>query len=229
MTSIITASRRAKDELFTQLGEGLVRQACDAADHEWRRRVLPPWVVLRLFALQVLSGNVACRAVTRLSGLVFTAQAYCAARAALPVDVLGYIAAMLTHEARQRVAGFGRWKGHRVLHVDGIQDRTKLDWQVADWASAERPTDHWLEIRLPEPVEGGAFHLTWSLYELQFKAPDSDTWQRIAEEKQNTQPQHAYPLPNTPITALRIHQPAHQGNEKRPDLMWVQQVAYQAN
>ena len=117
--------------------------------------------------------------------------------------------------------------------VDGIRDRTSLDWQVADWASAERPTDHWLEIRLPEPVEGGAFHLTWSLpsrqYELQYKAPDSDTWQRLAEEKQNTESQHAYPLPDTPITVLRIHQPAHQGNEKRPDLMWVQQVSYQAN
>lgn len=119
MVSIAAAAGRVKDELLTQFSEALVCQACEAAGHVWRRRLLPPWVVLRLFAWQVLSGNVACRAVARLGGLVFTAQAYCKARAMLPVDVLGYIAASLTHEARQRVADFGRWKGHRVPHMDG--------------------------------------------------------------------------------------------------------------
>jgi hypothetical protein len=76
-------------------------------------------VVVRLFVLQVLWGNVACRAVTHLSARAFTAAAYCAARMRLPVDVLGVLAASLTHEARQRTRDFGRWKGHRVLHADG--------------------------------------------------------------------------------------------------------------
>ena len=55
----------------------------------------------------------------RLSELMFTAQAYCKARAMLPVDVLGYIAAALTCEARTKTHDFGRWKGHRVMHIDG--------------------------------------------------------------------------------------------------------------
>ena len=119
MASITAAACRVKDELSSQLSEALVRQACAASRHVWRDRRLPPWVVLRLFALQILSGNVACRAVTRLSELAFTAQAYCKARAMLPVDVLGYIAAALTCEARTQTRDFGCWKGHRVLHMDG--------------------------------------------------------------------------------------------------------------
>ena len=133
MASITSAAHRVKDDLSSQLSEALVRQACEAAGHprkKWRDRLLPPWVVLRLFALQILSGNVACGAVTRLSELTFTAQAYCKARAMLPVDVLGYIAAALTHEARTKAAacgddtsGGGRWKGHRVMHIDGPRGR----------------------------------------------------------------------------------------------------------
>ena len=63
MASITPAVRRVKDELSSQLSEALVRQACEASGHprnRWRDRVLPPWVMLRLFALQILSGNVAC-------------------------------------------------------------------------------------------------------------------------------------------------------------------------
>ena len=119
MASISTARRRVKDEVQAWIRESQVRQACAAAGHGWRARVLTPWVLLRLLALQVLHGNVACRTVTRLSDLSFSAQAYCQARAALPLEVLGHVAAALTHEARQKVADFGRWKGHRVLHIDG--------------------------------------------------------------------------------------------------------------
>jgi len=122
MASITAATHRVKDELSTWISETRVRQACDAAGHprhRWRDRLLPPWVVLRLFALQVLAGNVACRAVTRLSERAFSAQAYCAARMNLPIDVLGCLAAMLTDEARRHTVDFGRWLGHRVMHIDG--------------------------------------------------------------------------------------------------------------
>ncbi len=119
MASITWATRRVKDDVQVWINEPMVRQACAAAKHVWRDRVLPPWVTVRLFALQVLWGNVACRAVTHLSELAFTAQAYCRARMRLPIDVFGSIAASLTREARQSTHDFGRWKGHRVLHLDG--------------------------------------------------------------------------------------------------------------
>ena len=119
MASITAAVDRVKDELPQRISEASVSQACESAGHRWRERMLTPVVVIRLFVLQVLWGNVSCRTVTHLSELVFTAQAYCKARAKLPVEVLSHIAAMLTHEARQKTRDFGRWKGHRVMHIDG--------------------------------------------------------------------------------------------------------------
>jgi len=119
MASISAATRRVKDDVPAWISEDVVHQACVAAGHRWRDRVLTPWVTVQLFVQQVLWGNVACRAVTHLSGLACTAQGYCRARMRLPVDVLGHVASMLTSAARERTRGFGRWKGHRVLHLDG--------------------------------------------------------------------------------------------------------------
>lgn len=122
MASISVAVRRVKDDVRAWISETQVRQACAAAGHvpgRWRWRVLPPWVTLQLFVLQVLHGNVACRTVTRLSELAFTAQAYCNARRNLPVAVWAHLAATLTDQTRRKVADLGRWKGHRVLHMDG--------------------------------------------------------------------------------------------------------------
>jgi len=119
MASISAATRRVKDDVQSWVSEDLVRQACAATEHRWRHRLLTPWVTVQLFVQQVLWGNVACRTVTHLSPWRCTAQAYCQARMRLPMDVLGRIAALLTHAAREQTRDFGRWKGHRVLHMDG--------------------------------------------------------------------------------------------------------------
>lgn len=97
----------------------LVQRACRAAGYVWRQRMLGPVETLQLFMLQVLDGNIACRAVSLLAERMFTPQAYCDARMRLPVDVIGHVAAELLHDARQRTADFGRWLGHRVFHIDG--------------------------------------------------------------------------------------------------------------
>ena len=64
MASITAAVCRVKDELPQRISEALVNQACESAQHRWRERVLRPVVVIRLFVLQVLWGNVSCRTVT---------------------------------------------------------------------------------------------------------------------------------------------------------------------
>ncbi len=119
MTSIARAVARFKENPELHLDHRLVHEACAAAGHAWRERVLGPVVTLRLMIVQVLHGNVSCRALGRLSGLRFSVTAYCKARARLPVDVLGYIASVLTHAAREHTHEFGRWRGHRVLLIDG--------------------------------------------------------------------------------------------------------------
>jgi hypothetical protein len=119
MASIAQAVARFKDNPELHLDHHLVHEACAAAGYAWRDRVLGPVVTLRLMLVQVLHGNVSCRALGRLSGLRFSVTAYCKARARLPVDVLGYVASVLTQTAREHTREFGRWCGHRVLLIDG--------------------------------------------------------------------------------------------------------------
>jgi len=120
MASIDSAARGVKGEVTRWLSEDLVNSACEAEGHRWRARVLTPVVLLRLFVMQVLMGNVACRAVRHFSPLRFTTQAYHKARLRLPLAVIRRVASALIGRARREVTNFGRWKGlHRVLHVDG--------------------------------------------------------------------------------------------------------------
>jgi hypothetical protein len=51
----------------------------------WHDRVLTPVTTVQLFLLQILHGNTACSHLPHLSGLRFTAAAYCQARARLPL------------------------------------------------------------------------------------------------------------------------------------------------
>jgi hypothetical protein len=50
----------------------------------WRDRVLTPVTTMQLFRWQILHGHTACSHLPQLSGLRFTAAAYCQARARLP-------------------------------------------------------------------------------------------------------------------------------------------------
>ena len=50
----------------------------------WRDRILTPVTTIQLFLLQILHGNTAGSHLPHLSGLRFTATAYCQARARLP-------------------------------------------------------------------------------------------------------------------------------------------------
>ena len=119
MASIARAVARFKDHPQEHLDPRLVHEACAVAGHVWRNRLLDPVTTLGLMLLQVLHGNASCRAVGRLSGLSFSVTAYCKARSRLPVDVLGCVAALLTHRAREHTRDVGRWLGHRVLLIDG--------------------------------------------------------------------------------------------------------------
>jgi hypothetical protein len=61
------------------------RVCCDAVCTAWRDRVLTPVTTIQVFLLQILHGNTACRHLPHLSGLRFSAAAYCQARAKLPL------------------------------------------------------------------------------------------------------------------------------------------------
>jgi Transposase DDE domain len=97
----------------------LVHTACVETGHCWRQRVLDPLTTLRLFMLQILHGNVACRRVRHLAGMTFSLTAYTNARMRLPLELFTHLAGALTAAAVEAHRTFGRWRGHRVLLIDG--------------------------------------------------------------------------------------------------------------
>jgi Transposase DDE domain len=85
----------------------------------WRNRALTPVTTMQLFLLQVLHGNTACSYLPHLSGLRFTATAYCQARARLPLRFFDLLLERFGRAVQRSALDDGRWHGHRTFLVDG--------------------------------------------------------------------------------------------------------------
>ena len=87
-----TVLQRLKTEWAVHLQPEAILAACEAVGYtEWRDRLLHPVVTVQAFLLQILHGNTACRHLPHLSGLTFSASAYCQARTKLPLGVLEHL------------------------------------------------------------------------------------------------------------------------------------------
>jgi Transposase DDE domain len=117
ITAVLT---RLKTDWAAQLQPDAMMAVCQEAGYTaWRDRVLTPVTTIQLFLLQMLHGHTACRHVPHLSGLRFSASAYCQARSKLPRDLLGLLLTRLCTSAQSCIADEGRWHGHRTFFVDG--------------------------------------------------------------------------------------------------------------
>src|ERR1035441_6631368 len=87
MASISWALRRINDNPLSIVDQAMVERACGQNHYHWRKRELDPATTLALFMQQVLHGNAPCSEVRHIAGRSFTPQAYCAARARLPLEV----------------------------------------------------------------------------------------------------------------------------------------------
>jgi Transposase DDE domain len=85
----------------------------------WRDRLLTPVTTLQLFLWQILHGNTACSHLPHLSGLRFTAAAYCQARARLPRRLFDLLLERFSSAVQRSTLDEGRWHGHRTFLVDG--------------------------------------------------------------------------------------------------------------
>jgi hypothetical protein len=85
----------------------------------WRDRMLTPATTVQLFLLQILHGNTACSHLPHLSGLRFSAAAYCQARAKLPRSFFTLLLERFGCAVQQSALDEGRWHGHRTFFVDG--------------------------------------------------------------------------------------------------------------
>ena len=83
---------RFKTDWAAQLQPDAIEAACQEGGYtSWRERVLTPVTTIQLFLLQMLHGNTACSHLPYLSGLRFSASAYCQAPSKLPLDLFGLL------------------------------------------------------------------------------------------------------------------------------------------
>ncbi len=117
---ITTVLTRLKADWAAQLQPDAILAVCQEVGYtSWRDRVLTPVTTIQLFLLQILHGNTACSHLPHLSGLRFSASAYCQARARLPLHLFGLLLTRLCTSAQARISDEGRWHGHRTFFVDG--------------------------------------------------------------------------------------------------------------
>ena len=116
--SIVQAVARIKRNVAEFLTAESIVEVCRESGHTWRERELGPAATVWAFLLQVLHGNTSCAHVVRLAQLRSSAEAYCAARARLPLAALERLLERTTSVARSG-CGEPRWHGHRTFFADG--------------------------------------------------------------------------------------------------------------
>jgi Transposase DDE domain len=117
ITAVLT---RFKTDWAAQLQPDAIKATCQEAGYtSWRDRVLTPVTTIQLFLLQILHGNTACSHLPHLSGLRFSASAYCQARARLPLRFFDLLLERFNRAVQRSALDDGRWHGPRIFFVDG--------------------------------------------------------------------------------------------------------------
>jgi hypothetical protein len=80
MRSITEIVGRFKQNWTEELSPHAIAQACRDVGMQWYESALNPVVTIQIFFVQILHGNTACEHLSHLTGLSFTAAAYCQAR-----------------------------------------------------------------------------------------------------------------------------------------------------
>jgi hypothetical protein len=117
---LITVLQRFTGEWATLLQPDAILAVCREIGYTaWRDRLLTPVTTVQLFLLQILHGHTACSHLPHLSGLRFSAAAYCQARAKLPLRLFALLLERFESIMQPCVSSEGRWHGHRTFLVDG--------------------------------------------------------------------------------------------------------------
>lgn len=116
--NIVDAVANIKRNVAQCLAPEAIVKACHAENYQWRERELGPVRTVHAFLIQVLHGNTACAHTVRLAGLQCSAEAYCQARARLPLAVYERLLKQ-TSQAARRWSSSPLWHGHRTFLVDG--------------------------------------------------------------------------------------------------------------
>lgn len=119
MGSIADILRRFKQNWTEELGPHAIAQACRDVGMQWYESALNPVVTIQIFFVQILHGNTACEHLPHLTGMSFTAAAYCQARMRVNLAALHLLLQRCVEQLQESPFDTARWLGHRVFHVDG--------------------------------------------------------------------------------------------------------------
>lgn len=108
-----------KADVSKAISAETITKICGYLEYACRDRVLGPVTTVHVFLLQILHGNTACTALSRLARIPFSAAAYCKARQRLPLALFEHLLKRLCDALFPEVQTTGRWRGHRTWTLDG--------------------------------------------------------------------------------------------------------------
>ncbi|MGA9994983.1 MAG: protein kinase [Pyrinomonadaceae bacterium] len=120
-----------------------------------------------------------------------------------------------------------------------VREIGRMRYNKGNWASAETPVEHWIELSFDKPARVAAIYVYWGYdrdrfmpsrrVELQNSLQGDlnirNAWTKISEvEPGRDYDRTAFEFAPTITSRLRILQPAQQGPTNRPFVMWVREV-----
>jgi serine/threonine protein kinase len=199
---------------------------------EWRRkRSRSLWVGIIAFLL-ALAGTIIFFAVRRNTA---PADKPAAQPSATPAETFD---AALLEIKPARVEVDSSYDGYTITPLTDnewdVRRIAEMKYNEGNWASAETPEPHWIELSFDKPVRLAAVYVYWGFdrnrfmpsrrVELQTR-DERGRWQTISRmEPDKDYDRMAFEFTPTITTRARIFQPAQQGPPNRPFIMWVREV-----
>jgi serine/threonine-protein kinase len=110
----------------------------------------------------------------------------------------------------------------------------RMKYNAGNWASAETPEAHWIELTFQQPARIAAVYVYWGFDRNRFvpsrrvemQTPDeSGAWRTISTLQSGDDHDHAaFEFAPLSTQKIRLLQPAQQGPPNRPFVMWVREV-----
>lgn len=150
-------------------------------------------------------------------------------------DTTNFLLASVADIKMQASSHFPNYESLAALN-DGFQELSGVSCgNDVSWASSEGPSDHWLEVTMPQErtvkevtiywaYAGATYHTSQNIL---IQVPDNGAWRNVyTSPPEGHQPGPCTTFAFDPVTAdrLRIYQPAGGGGAGRPNLMWLAEV-----
>jgi putative transposase len=128
MATVSAALAHVKEHLERCLPQEFICKICSDIGYQWRERKLDPFLTIQLFLLQLLA-NVALRGLRRAASVSASAQAICAAKMRLPVELFRQL---VEQSVPKGLAVAATYKGLKTYIADGLSFMTPDTEELAN-------------------------------------------------------------------------------------------------